>query len=223
AVPVEAVGGDLVREAVGEVDVDVERRDGEPGGGEAVGEGGALQRADVRGGGDPGEGRLGREGDGGVGRKTRGAVGQRVAVGAIDALPGALRGAVGGDEHRAWADGGHRWPQRDEQCHGAARHRRGAARGRLTDDDSRRNHRVVGRVDGGDEMRGGDRGCGGRLQLTHHVRHGDEDRVVDVDGHDRGGAHVARHVGGNRLERVRTVRNRGGIPRGRRGRGRAGR
>src|SRR5262249_38274454 len=95
-VPVQRVEADLVRLAVGEVDVDGEGAGAVPGGGDAVGgaDAGLLQRADVGGAGGPGVGALAGGHDGDVGGVAGQVVDDVVAVGAVGPLPVALRRRV---------------------------------------------------------------------------------------------------------------------------------
>ena len=94
AVPVEEVQLQVVRLAVGEVDVDGEAGGGVPDGGDAVRRAGDLQGAGVGGGRGPGVGRLAAGRDGGVGREAGRAADDVVALRAVGADPAPLRRRV---------------------------------------------------------------------------------------------------------------------------------
>ena len=105
-VPVEEVQLQVVRLAVGEVDVDGEAGGGVPDGGDAVGRAGDLQGAGVGGGGRPGVGRLAAGRDGVVGREAGRAADDVVALRAVGADPAPLRRRVLLEERRGRRDGG---------------------------------------------------------------------------------------------------------------------
>src|SRR5262249_42685152 len=106
-VPVEEVGGDLVRLSVGDVDVNGERGWAVPGAGVASGDG-ILERTDVGGRGGPHGESLGANAVLGVDRRVEEAAGEVIAVGAVDADPGAFRGGIAPHKRRARGGGGSR-------------------------------------------------------------------------------------------------------------------